>query len=54
MFKMILITIIFMMIFAWEFPKLRREKERKELVLFSFLGLIGYVLSILVVMASFI
>jgi hypothetical protein len=53
MFKILLITIIFIMIFAWEIPQLRREKERKELVLFSLLGIIGYVLNIMVVMASF-
>lgn len=54
MFKIFFITIFFILIFVWEVPKLIREKEMKELILFSFLGFIGYILSIFAVMSSFI
>ncbi|MGM0876003.1 MAG: hypothetical protein ACQEWV_14790 [Bacillota bacterium] len=54
MFKIMLIVVIFLIIFAWEIPKLVRKKEIKELLVFSFLGLIGFILSILVVVRSFI
>jgi Co/Zn/Cd efflux system component len=54
MFKILLIIVIFIIIFAWEIPKLIKKKEIKELLVFSFLGLIGFILSILVVMRGFI
>ncbi|MGM7724010.1 hypothetical protein [uncultured Metabacillus sp.] len=54
MFKILLIVIIFIVIFASEVPKLIKKKEIKELFVFSFLGLIGFILSILVVVRSFI
>lgn len=54
MFKFLMIILIFVAIFAWEAPQLIRKKEIKELVVFSFLSLIGLVLSILVVIRSFI
>ncbi|WP_156178216.1 hypothetical protein [Bacillus sp. SA1-12] len=54
MFKIILIVVIFIIIFASEIPKLIKKKEIKELLVFSFLGLIGFILSILVVLRSFI
>jgi hypothetical protein len=54
MFKYLLIVVIFMIIFAWEVPKLIKGKEIKELIVFTFLGIIGFILSIFVVIKSFI
>ena len=54
MLKILLIILIFVVIFAWEVPQLVRKGEMKELVVFSFLALIGLALSILVVVRSFI
>jgi hypothetical protein len=54
MFKILLIIVIFLVIFAFEIPKLIKKKELKELLVFSFLGLIGFILSIIVVVRSFI
>jgi hypothetical protein len=54
MLKILLMILIFGVIFAWEIPQLVRNRERKELVVFSFLALIGLALSILMVIRSFI
>lgn len=54
MFKILFIIIFFLILFAIEIPKLIRKKEIKELLVFSFLGLIGFILSILMVIRSFI
>jgi O-antigen ligase len=54
MFKILMIILIFIALFAWEAPQLIRKKEIKELVVFSFLALIGLALSILAVIRSFI
>ncbi|MEH7491589.1 hypothetical protein [Neobacillus niacini] len=54
MLKILMMILIFGVIFAWEIPQLVRKKEVKELVVFSFLALIGLALSILMVVRSFI
>ncbi|MDQ0974470.1 cytochrome b561 [Bacillus niacini] len=54
MLKFLMIILIFAVIFAWEIPQLVRKGEMKELVVFSFLALIGLALSILMVVRSFI
>jgi hypothetical protein len=54
MLKILMMIVIFGVIFAWEIPQLLRKGEIKELVVFSFLALIGLALSILVVVRSFI
>jgi hypothetical protein len=54
MLKILLIILIFAVIFAWEIPQLVSKGEIKELVVFSFLALIGLALSILMVVRSFI
>ncbi|MFC0270550.1 hypothetical protein ACFFIX_03650 [Metabacillus herbersteinensis] len=54
MLKIMMIIAIFVAILAWEVPQLIRKKEIKELVVFSFLTLIGLALSILLVRQSFI
>lgn len=54
MLKILMMILIFVTLFAWEVPKLLRKREMKELVVFSFLALIGLVLSIFVVIRSFI
>ncbi|MBO1513020.1 hypothetical protein [Metabacillus bambusae] len=54
MSKFLLIFVIFVIIFAFEIPKLVRKKEIKELIVFSCLGLIGFILSIMLVIRSFI
>jgi uncharacterized membrane protein YsdA (DUF1294 family) len=54
MLKILLMTLIFGTIFAWEVPQLVRKKEIKELVVFSLLMLIGLALSILMMIRSFI
>jgi hypothetical protein len=54
MFKILLIILIFVTLFAWEFPQLIRRKEMKELVVFSLLMLIGLALSILTIIRSII
>ncbi|MDQ0227515.1 hypothetical protein [Metabacillus niabensis] len=53
MLKYIIIFLTFAFIFAWEVPRLVRNKEKKELVIFSFLTLIGFGLSILAVFRGF-
>ncbi|WP_180960369.1 hypothetical protein [Neobacillus cucumis] len=52
--KIGLIILIFASLLAWEVPLLIRNKEIKELVVFSILFVIGFVLSIAVIMKSFI
>jgi uncharacterized membrane protein len=54
MLKILMMFVIFGVIFGWEIPQLLRKGETKELVVFSFLALIGLALSILVVVRSFI
>ncbi|WP_419955002.1 hypothetical protein ACN6MT_05255 [Neobacillus niacini] len=54
MLKIFLMILIFGVIFAWEIPQLVRKGEKKELAVFSFLALIGFALSILMVIRSFI
>nr|WP_263324175.1 hypothetical protein [Neobacillus sp. Marseille-Q6967] len=54
MLKIFMMILIFVILFSWEVPKLLRKREMKELVVFSFLALIGLVLSIFVVIRSFI
>ncbi|MGG1677941.1 hypothetical protein ACIFOT_19580 [Neobacillus sp. NRS-1170] len=54
MFKILVIILIFVIVFAWEAPRLFRKKEKKELAVFSCLVFIGLVLSIAVVILSFI
>ncbi|MFJ5759390.1 hypothetical protein ACIQAA_09710 [Neobacillus sp. NPDC093182] len=54
MLKILMMIFIFAVIFAWEIPQLVRKGEMKELVVFSFLALIGLALSILMVVRSFI
>lgn len=54
MLKILLVILIFGVIFAWEIPQLVRKGERKEVVVFSFLAVIGLALSILMVIRSFI
>jgi hypothetical protein len=54
MLKIFMMILIFAVIFAWEIPQLLRKGEMKELVVFSFLVLIGLALSILVVVRSFV
>lgn len=54
MFKILLILLIFVILFAWESPQLVRKKAMKELAVFSCLVFIGLVLSIVVVVLSFI
>lgn len=54
MFKFLMIFVIFVALFTWEASKLVRKKEKKELIVFSLLTLIGLVLSILVVIQAFI
>jgi hypothetical protein len=54
MLKILLIILIFAVILAWEIPQLVSKREMKELVVFSFLALIGLALSILMVVRSFI
>ncbi|MEH7335118.1 hypothetical protein V7161_21050 [Neobacillus drentensis] len=54
MFKILVIILIFVIVFAWEAPRLFRKKERKELAVFSCLVFIGLALSIAVVILSFI
>lgn len=47
MLKYLIITLIFIVIFIWETSGLLRKKEIKELIIFSFLTLIGLVLCII-------
>lgn len=54
MLKILMMVVIFVVIFAWEIPQLVRKGEKKELIVFSFLALIGLGLSILMVVRSFI
>ncbi|WP_175596701.1 hypothetical protein [Bacillus sp. MRMR6] len=54
MLKILMMISIFAILFAWEVPQLVRKREMKELVVFSFLALIGLVLSIFVVIRAFI
>ncbi|MBD1382510.1 hypothetical protein [Metabacillus arenae] len=54
MYKILLIVIIFAAIFAWEVPQLIKRKEKKELAVFSLLAIIGFALSIIAVVKSFI
>ncbi|WP_240252479.1 hypothetical protein [Fredinandcohnia quinoae] len=49
-----MIISIFVIIFAWEAPQLLRKKEIRELVVFSFLLLIGLALGIFSVVRAFI
>lgn len=53
MFKIILVVLFFVGLIAWEAPQLIRKKEIKELIVFSFLLLIGLGLSIIAVVRSF-
>jgi len=54
MLKILMMIFIFGVIFAWEIPQLVRKAEMKELMVFSFLALIGLALSILMVVRSFV
>jgi hypothetical protein len=54
MLKILMMILIFGVILAWEIPQLVRKGEIKELVVFSFLALIGLALSILMVVRAFI
>lgn len=54
MFKIFFMVIIFAGIFYWETPMLLRKKEIKELIVFSVLTLIGFILSIVAIKLEFI
>ncbi|MCC3359526.1 hypothetical protein [Bacillus sp. REN16] len=54
MSKIFILILIFAAIFFWEARNLVKKKERRELVIFSILILIGFALSILLVFKSFI
>lgn len=46
--KVILILILFLLLASWDIPRLiRNEKKRKDLLVYSFLMIIGLTLSIL-------
>lgn len=46
--KVILVLILFLLLAAWDMPRLaRNEKNRKDLLVYSFLMIIGLALSIL-------
>lgn len=45
----IMIILLFVSLTAWELPKLRRKKEKKEWIVFFLLMLIALVLGILFV-----
>jgi ABC-type Mn2+/Zn2+ transport system permease subunit len=54
MSKIFIMIFIFVSLFAWEVPHLIRKKEIKELVVFSILAVIGFALSIALIIKSFI
>lgn len=47
MLRTLIIALVFVVIFIWETSGLLRKKEIKELIIFSFLTLIGLVLCII-------
>lgn len=47
MLRSFIITLVFVVIFIWETPGLWIKKEIKELIIFSFLTLVGFVLCII-------
>lgn len=54
MLKFLIIALVFGAIYSLETRKLIAKKEIKELIVFSFLVLIGFVLSIILVFKSYI
>ncbi|MBI0576576.1 hypothetical protein IEC97_04300 [Neobacillus cucumis] len=54
MLKIFMVILIFVLLFAWEASQLIRKREMKELIVFSILSLIGLVMSIVVIIQSFI
>lgn len=54
MLKIFMMVIIFAGIFYWEAPGLIRNKEKKELIVFSILLSIGFALSIVAIRMDFI
>lgn len=54
MLKIFILALVFVAIYSWEARQLIMKKEIKELVVFSFLILIGFALSILLVVKSYI
>lgn len=54
MLKIFMVILIFVLLFAWEARQLIQKKEMKELIVFSILSLIGLVMSIVVIIQSFI
>ncbi|MDQ0229952.1 hypothetical protein [Metabacillus malikii] len=53
MLKYIMILLIFIVIYALEAPKLIKNKEKKELLVFSFLLIVGLSLSFVAVLQGF-
>lgn len=49
MIKVILVLLFFALLTVWDIPELARDKQKKELIVYSVLMFIGFVLSMLVV-----
>ncbi len=54
MLKILIIILLFLVIFVWETSMLFRKKEFREIIVFSFLMLVGLALSIIAVFREFI
>lgn len=54
MLKILLIFLIFVSLYVWEALNLLKKREKKELAVFSFLMIIGFALSLFMIIRSFI